>query len=129
VKITINIETNEPADIERIATALTGGTATVKTTKAAAPAAAAANTAPAAAAANTPAAAAPAVPSDKQIMDAVNPAVAKLGAGGQEKLKGWIAANYKTKDGAPAGLKSVADDQKADMVAKFALIAAGTLTI
>ena len=139
MKFTINIETSEPMDIKRIADALTGSTATV-TTGNAKPAAKtavaassdtgnAASTGQAATTDASPSETAAAVPSEKQIMDAANGAVAKLGTGGQLKVKNWIATNFQQENGTPAGLKSVKDAQKADLVAKMNQITTGTLSI
>jgi hypothetical protein len=141
---TLTINSTDPADLTRVAQALNGSTGEVtgKQTpmKAAAAkpdtaaAASSASTAPTstgqiATTAASPSEPAADMPSEKAIMDAANAAVGKLGAGGQNKIKDWIAKGFQKADGTPAGLKTVKDSQKADMVAKLNQIAAGVVSL
>ena len=133
---TLTINSQDPAYLCRVAAALSG-TAEPKTLVKAPPTkevaaqpdtAATATAVPTATTAAPPSEAAAAdIPSDKQVMDAANAAVAKTGAGGQNKVKEWIAKNFQQKDGSPAGLKSIRDEQKAAMVMGLNSIAAGAL--
>lgn len=150
MKLTLNIETNDPADIARIASALAGDT---PSPAAAAPARSAGKakteTAPASAApsgaaqsattasASTPAPSEPAttspseptVPAEAELISAANVAVGKVGAGGADKVKSYIAANFKKADGSPGTLKMVADDQKAGLLDALQKIGRGEITL
>lgn len=146
MKITLNIETNDPADLERIAAALAGKEVAVTTgkpaaaraqtpkTDTAAAASAAQNTAQTAGEA-TPAASATtspsegAVPSDQELVAAANVAAGKLGVGGPDKLKNYIAANFKKADGSPGTLKMTAEGDRARLLDTLGKIGRGEITL
>lgn len=147
MKITLNIETNDPADLSRIAAALNGEAVTVTTTK---PAAArthkaaeapaptqpqAQTSAPAAtehapdtiqppASAEQPAA----VPTEADLIAAGNAAVAKVGNGGPDKVKKYIAEHFQKADGSPGTLKLTAENQRAKLLADLQAIGRGEIT-
>lgn len=136
MKITLNIETTDPADLERVAAALSGKSVTVTATKPAAKAAetkAAETKAPDTAAqqqqqtqqADTGAA----VPSDADLVAAANAAVAKVGAGGADKVKTYIANNFTKADGSPGSLKATAEGQRAKLLADLQKIGRGEISL
>lgn len=145
MKITLNIETNDPADLERVAAALAGkdvavttsgkpatAARTTKTETAAAPSttatAAAAQAAPAAD--PVPAAVADAaVPSDADLIAAANAATGKVGVGGPDKVKTYIAANFKKADGSPGTLKTTAEGERAKLLLALQQIGRGEITL
>jgi len=143
MKITLNIETNDPADLERIAAALAGKEVAVTTGK---PAAAKTQTASAATASKAasdpapaqtetagvqaaPADAGGAVPSDQELVAAANVAAGKLGVGGPDKLKNYIAANFKKADGSPGTLKMTAESDRARLLDTLGKIGRGEITL
>lgn len=145
MKITLNIETNDPADLERIAAALAGKEVAVTTGKPAA--AAKKDTAAASTASNAQSAAATqagtsattspdatppsegAVPSDQELVAAANVAAGKLGVGGPDKLKNYIAANFKKADGSPGTLKMTAEGDRARLLDTLGKIGRGEITL
>lgn len=148
MKIILNIETNDPADLSRIAAALNGEAVTVTTTKPATtrstkaaesptPAPAAATTAApvqtgASASAKT-ATASPseqaAVPAEADLIAAGNAAVAKVGNGGPDKVKKYIAEKFQKADGSPGTLKLTAENQRAKLLADLQAIGRGEITL
>lgn len=148
MKIILNIETNDPADLSRIAAALNGEAVTVTTTKPATtrstkaaesptPAPAAATTAApvqtgASASAKT-ATASPseqaAVPTEADLIAAGNAAVAKVGNGGPDKVKKYIAEKFQKADGSPGTLKLTAENQRAKLLADLQAIGRGEITL
>ena len=148
MKIILNIETNDPADLSRIAAALNGEAVTVTTAKPATtrstkaaesptPAPAAATTAApvqtgASASAET-ATASPseqaAVPTEADLIAAGNAAVAKVGNGGPDKVKKYIAEKFQKADGSPGTLKLTAENQRADLLADLQAIGRGEITL
>lgn len=146
MKITLNIETNDPADLERIAAALAGKEVAVTTGKPAVAKATAAKTetAPsagaaqasqsaqdqsAAASAASGSDAGGAVPSDQELVAAANVAAGKLGVGGPDKLKNYIAANFKKADGSPGTLKMTAEGDRARLLDTLGKIGRGEITL
>ena len=158
MKITVNIETNEPADLIRVANAIAGvmsdpstGDATKpttrRTTKTENPAASAAadqSSAPVATPANTaqpfdtgPTATTAASPSETPAMEvseatlvaAANAAVEKLGPSGPAKVKAWIGANFQKDDGSPGTLKLTRADQRVKLLTELQQIAQGAKSI
>lgn len=148
MKIILNIETNDPADLSRIAAALNGEAVTVTTTKPATtrstkaaesptPAPAAATTAApvqtgASASAKT-ATASPseqaAVPTEADLIAAGNAAVAKVGNGGPDKVKKYIAEKFQKADGSPGTLKLTAENQRAKLLADLQAIGRGEIAL
>jgi hypothetical protein len=145
MKITVNIETVDLGDLARIAAALGGEAVTVTQAKPSAKAAKSAEAA-APAVAYTPAPApapapvpavdappaaqpeqAPAVPTEADLIAAANAAVGKLGVGGPELVKSYIAAKFTKADGSPGTLKLVADDQRSRLLKTLQDIGTGTL--
>lgn len=145
MKITLNIETNDPADLERIAAALAGKEVAVTTGKTATAAkkdTAAASTASAAqsgaaaqagtSATTSNAATSPsegAVPSDQDLVAAANVATGKVGVGGPDKVKTYIAANFKKADGSPGTLKTTAEGERAGLLEALQKIGRGEITL
>jgi len=149
MKITLNIETNDPADLSRIAAALNGEAVTVTTTKPATtrstkaaesptPAPAAATTAAApvqtgASASAETATASPseqaAVPTEADLIAAGNAAVAKVGNGGPDKVKKYIAEKFQKADGSPGTLKLTAENQRAKLLADLQAIGRGEIAL
>lgn len=155
MKIILNIETNDPADLSRIAAALNGEAVTVTTTKPAttrasgkSETAASAATGPSSGQASTPAAtsqpsdngpsattaasppeqAAP-VPSEADLIAAGNAAVAKVGVGGPDKVKKYIAEHFQKADGSPGTLKLTAEHRRAKLLADLQAIGRGEITL
>lgn len=154
MKIILNIETNDPADLSRIAAALSGEAVTVTTTKPAATRASgksenavSAATGPTSGQASAPAAtsqpsdngpsatntASPseqaAVPSEADLIAAGNAAVAKVGVGGPDKVKKYIAEKFQKADGSPGTLKLTAENQRAKLLADLQAIGRGEITL
>lgn len=147
MKITLNIETNDPADLSRIAAALSGEAVTVTTTKPAATRASgksetAANaatgpssgqaSAPAATSQpsdNGPSATTAAVPTEDDLVAAGNAAVAKVGVGGPDKVKKYIAGHFQKADGSPGTLKLTAEPQRAKLLADLQAIGRGEIAL
>ena len=149
MKITLNIETNDPADLERVAAALAGKDVAVttsgkpataaRTTKADTPASSTASTAQTAAAAQsgTQAATSPdatslseaAVPSNDDLVAAANAATAKIGVGGPDKVKTYIAANFKKADGSHGTLKTTAEGERTKLLLALQQIGRGEITL
>ncbi|MEN6527572.1 MAG: hypothetical protein ABFD65_13905 [Candidatus Polarisedimenticolia bacterium] len=139
MKITVNIETTDPADLIRVANALAGvmpdpaqpaaerATASRRSTKTESPAAqqatapsSAPDTPPAATSQTSvtgPTATTAASPSDVTVTEAdlvaaANAAVAKIGPSGPAKVKEWIAANFQKDNGSAGTLKLTRADQR-----------------
>lgn len=155
MKIILNIETNDPADLSRIAAALNGEAVTVTTTKPAttrasgkSETAASAATGPSSGRASTPAAtsqpsdngpsattaASPSeqtapVPSEADLIAAGNAAVAKVGVGGPDKVKKYIAEHFQKADGSPGTLKLTAENQRAKLLADLQAIGRGEIAL
>ena len=141
MKIILNIETNDPADLERIAAALAGREVTVAGGKPTTPrkteAATVAGTTTGAALTGASVLAATAVashsesavPSDQELVAAANVSAGKLGVGGPDKLKSYIAANFKKADGSPGTLKMTAEGDRARLLDALQKIGRGELTI
>lgn len=150
MKITLNIETNDPADLERIAAALAGKEVAVTPGKGATKTAAAASgTAASSGQAATQAggsqtsasgqtattAASPsdaggaAVPSDADLIAAANTATGKVGNGGPDKVKTYIANNFKKADGSPGTLKTTAEGERAGLLLALQKIGRGEITL
>ncbi len=147
MKIILNIETNDPADLSRIAAALSGEAVTVTTTKPAATrasgkseTAASAATGPSSGQASTPATASQpsdsgpsattaAVPTEADLIAAGNAAVAKVGVGGPDKVKKYIAENFQKADGSPGTLKLTAENQRAKLLAALQSIGRGDIAL
>lgn len=142
MKITLNIETNDPADLERIAAALAGKEVAVTTGKPAAsrqPAkteqaasATAATQSQAGATTTASTAASPsdaAVPSDADLIAAANTATGKVGNGGPDKVKTYIANNFKKADGSPGTLKMTAEGDRARLLSDLQKIGRGEITL
>lgn len=150
MKITLNIETNDPADLERIAAALAGKEVAAPTGKGATKAAAAASGTAASSgqaasqAGGPPAsvsgqtattAASPsdhsdaAVPSDADLIAAANVATAKVGVGGPDKVKAYIAKNFKKADGSPGTLKLTAEGDRARLLSDLQKIGRGEIAL
>lgn len=142
MKITLNIETNDPADLERIAAALAGKEVAVTTGKPAAsrqPAkteqaasATAATQSQAGATTTASTAASPsdaAVPSDADLIAAANTATGKVGNGGPDKVKTYIANNFKKADGSPGTLKTTAESDRARLLSDLQKIGRGEITL
>jgi hypothetical protein len=143
MKITINIETADFGDLARIAAGLGGEAVTVTQAKPSAKAAKSAEAAaPAVAPAPAPAPApvpavdappaaqpeqAPAVPTEADLIAAANAAVGKLGVGGPELVKSYIAAKFTKADGSAGTLKLVADDQRSRLLKTLQDIGTGAL--
>lgn len=138
MKITLNIETNDPADLERIAAALAGKGATVIEGKPATTRSAKSDNAP-------PAGAAPAsqgaslaasgsdtgaaVPSDADLIAAANVATAKVGVGGPDKVKAYIAKIFRKADGSPGTLKLTAEGDRARLLSDLQKIGRGEIAL
>lgn len=147
MKITLNIETNDPADLSRIAAALSGEAVTVTTTKPAttrasgkSETAASAATGPSSGQASTPAATSQpsdngpsattaAVPTEADLIAAGNAAVAKVGVGGPDKVKKYIAEHFQKADGSPGTLKLTAENQRAKLLADLQAIGRGEIAL
>lgn len=144
MKITLNIETNDPADLERIAAALAGKDAAVTTGKSTpaakkteaapstaipAPGAAQARPQTAAASPSEPNPASAAVPADSDLIAAANAATQKVGIGGPDKVKTYIAANFKKADGSPGTLKTTAEGERAKLLLALQQIGRGEITL
>lgn len=149
MKITLNIETNDPADLSRIAAALNGEAVTVTTTKPAASTSgksgksetsASAATGPSSGQASTPAATSQpsdngpsattaAVPTEADLIAAGNAAVAKVGVGGPDKVKKYIAEHFQKADGSPGTLKLTAENQRAKLLADLQAIGRGEIAL
>lgn len=147
MKITMTIETGDPADVVRIGQALAGG-ATMAVTladtaqvpakrekKEAPPLSAPATAAPAkpaSASAPTEAGAVSvteAPPSEADILGALNDAVAKVGVSGAEKVRNYMKANYQNADGTPARVSGMRADQKPAFLKALKTIATGELVL
>lgn len=150
MKITLNIETNGPADLNRIAAALNGEAVTVMTTKPATarttkaaesptqtPVQTAAQNSPQDQAGVSSAATAgtgsitkqpAAVPTEADLIAAGNAAVAKVGNGGPDKVKKYIAEHFQKADGSPGTLKLTAEPQRAKLLADLQAIGRGEIT-
>lgn len=145
MKITLNIETNDPADLERIAAALAGKSVTVTEGKPAATRQAKTETAPSAGAAQASQSAqaqsgaasaasgsdqgGAAVPSDADLIAAANTATGKVGNGGPDKVKTYIANNFKKADGSPGTLKTTAEGDRARLLSDLQKIGRGEITL
>lgn len=157
MKITLNIETNDPADLSRIAAALNGEAVTVTTTKPAAStsgksgksetsasAATAASSGqaspqvatsqpsdngPSATTAASPSEQTAAVPTEADLIAAGNAAVAKVGVGGPDKVKKYIAEHFQKADGSPGTLKLTAENQRAKLLADLQAIGRGEIAL
>lgn len=145
MKITLNIETNDPADLERIAAALAGKDVAVTATRPASKPATAAKADPAPSNAVQPPAnvvpeATPQagatqspsdqpVPSEAELIAAANAAVAKVGNGGPAKIKDYVAANYTKADGSPGTLKLTAENQRAALLDALMKIGRGEIAL
>ena len=148
MKITVNIETNEPDYLIRVANAIAGvmldpstGDATKlvtrRTTKTESPVATASEAASAPAPAPSepsPAASAPAETpavevSEATLVAAANAAVEKLGPSGPAKVKAWIGANFQKDDGSPGTLKLTRADQRVKLLTELQQIAQGAKSI
>lgn len=141
MKITLNIETNDPADLERIAAALAGKGVTVtagRSTKAAEKTEAAHSAGAAQAsqsaqvqsdAASAASGSSGAVPSDAELVAAANAATGKIGVGGPDKVKSYIAANFKKADGSPGSLKTTAEGQRAALLDALQKIGRGEISL
>jgi hypothetical protein len=148
MKITVNIETNEPADLIRVANAIAGvmpdpstgdatKPATRRTTKTESPVATASEAASAPAPAPSepsPVASAPAETpamevSEATLVAAANAAVEKLGPSGPAKVKAWIGANFQKDDGSPGTLKLTRADQRVKLLTELQQIAQGAKSI
>lgn len=156
MKITLNIETNDPADLSRLAAALNGEPMTVTTTKPATarttgkPAETAANagtaassdqassqaatsqnsaSGPSATTAASPSEQAAPVPSEADLIAAGNAAVAKVGVGGPDKVKKYIAEHFQKADGSPGTLKLTAENQRAKLLADLQAIGRGEIAL
>jgi hypothetical protein len=148
MKITLNIETNDPADLERVAAALAGkdvavttsgkpatAARTTKTETAAAPSGGAAQASQAAqadqgqAASTAASVSEAAVPSDADLIAAANAATGKVGVGGPDKVKTYIAANFKKADGSPGTLKTTAEGERAKLLLALQQIGRGEITL
>jgi hypothetical protein len=143
MKLTLTIETQDPAELARVAQALNGvdiGPQETQATKPR-PSKAAASPAPVAETKAQQTTAAVSVeqaptadassepPTPAALNTAVNAACARLGNGGPAKVKAYIAANFTKPDGTPGGLMSTADAQKSKLLAALNQIAAGTLPL
>ncbi len=147
MKITLNIETNDPADLSRIAAALSGEAVTVTTTKPAASTSGKSGKSETSASAATaassgqasPQVATPqpsdngpeqtaAVPTEADLIAAGNAAVAKVGVGGPDKVKKYIAEHFQKADGSPGTLKLTAEPQRAKLLADLQAIGRGEIT-
>jgi len=140
MKIILNIETNDPADLSRIAAALNGEAVTVTTTKPATTRSTKAAESPtpapvqtgASASAGTAAASLSeqaAVPTEADLIAAGNAAVAKVGNGGPDKVKKYIAEKFQKADGSPGTLKLTAENQRAKLLADLQAIGRGEITL
>ena len=149
MKITLNIETNDPADLERIAAALAGKEVAVTTGKPAATRQAktdaSAGASGAAQSGTTASASGPApssnattspsdqggaaVPSDADLIAAANTATGKVGNGGPDKVKTYIANNFKKADGSPGTLKTTAEGDRARLLSDLQKIGRGEITL
>lgn len=142
MKITLNIETDNPADLERIAAALAGKEFAVTTGKPAAekpkPGPSAGITAGAvqtgasasvATATASPSEQSSAVPADSDLIAAANAATAKVGVGGPDKVKTYIAANFRKADGSPGTLKTTAENERAKLLLALQQIGRGEITL
>lgn len=142
MKIALNIETNDPADLSRIAAALNGEAVTVTTTKPAtarttkaaetpAPAQPQAQPSATAATERAPASAEQpaAVPTEADLIAAGNAAVAKVGNGGPDKVKKYIAEHFQKADGSPGTLKLTAEPQRAKLLADLQAIGRGEIAL
>lgn len=145
MKITLNIETNDPADLERIAAALAGKDVAVQVGKAreiagvksnkteTAHSAGAAQASQSAQVQSDAASAASgssgAVPSDAELVAAANAATGKIGVGGPDKVKSYIAANFKKADGSPGSLKTTAEGQRAALLDALQKIGRGEISL
>lgn len=148
MKITLNIETNDPADLERIAAALAGKSVTVTEGKPAAArtktdasagasgaaqsgtTASASGPAPSSNATTSPSdAGGAAVPSDADLIAAANTATGKVGNGGPDKVKTYIANNFKKADGSPGTLKTTAEGDRARLLSDLQKIGRGEITL
>jgi hypothetical protein len=147
MKITLNIETNDPADLERIAAALAGKEVAVTTGKPAATTTKKTETAPsggaaqasqsaqagsgqgASTAASGSDAGGAAVPSDADLIAAANTATGKVGNGGPDKVKTYIANNFKKADGSPGTLKTTAEGDRARLLSDLQKIGRGEITL
>lgn len=146
MKITLNIETNDPADLSRIAAALNGEAvtttkpATARTTKAAetpVPTQSQPQTSATAATERAPDTTQPpasaeqpaAVPTEADLIAAGNAAVAKVGNGGPDKVKKYIAEHFQKADGSPGTLKLTAEPQRAKLLADLQAIGRGEIAL
>jgi hypothetical protein len=138
MKLTLTIETQDPAELARVAQALNGIDTGPQETQAAKPrpSKAAASPVPVAET-KTPqtTVAAPTAdvssepPTPAALNTSVNAACSRLGNGGPAKVKAYIAANFTKPDGTPGGLVSTADAQKPALLKALNEIAAGTITL
>lgn len=146
MKIILNIETNDPADLSRIAAALNGEAVTVTTTKPATARTTKATETPAPTQPQTSATAATerapdttqppataeqpaAVPAEADLIAAGNAAVAKVGNGGPDKVKKYIAEHFQKADGSPGTLKLTAEPQRAKLLADLQAIGRGEIAL
>lgn len=159
MKITVNIETNDPSDLIRVANALAGvmpdpstgaaekpksnrttarnDAAAQATTATSAPATTPVNTSssfdsgPTATTAASPTDPTPpaAIVTEADLTAAANAAAAKLGGQGPAKIKAWIAASFQKADGSPGTLKLTRADQQAALLAGLQEIAQGVKAI
>ncbi|MBK9156765.1 MAG: hypothetical protein IPM11_01315 [Micropruina sp.] len=153
MKLTLNIETTDTAALARVVAALNGEVAPEPVAKPASRAAgkpkepaASSGTAASSAQGSTQAdastssasgqsattAASPSeqpVPSDAELVAAANAAVAKLGVSGPQKLKDYIAANFRKTDGSPGTLMSTAADQRSNLLTDLQRVGRGEITL
>lgn len=146
MKITLNIETDEPADLHRIVSALAGEPVAVTVTKPAARTTGKSNEAPtsanaaiAATSAHASATAATmqstdtgpsanvASPTDADMIAAANAAVAKLGVSGPATVKKYIAEKFPQPDGSPGTLLKISAERRPALIAALQSISRGEL--
>lgn len=130
MKISVNIETNDPADLIRVGNALAGVMADPTpsaaekpkvaraTTKAEPPAATTSAGPQSDASAGAPtttsasSATADVAVTEAELTAAANAASAKIGATGPGKVKDWIAQNFQKSDGSAGTLRLTREDQR-----------------
>jgi hypothetical protein len=136
MKFTLNIETNDPAELARFVEALEGGSRpdarnpaevkkeSIAKKQAPVPQVETATPAPAAVTQAEPQAE-PAVPQEQELIEAANAAAQKLGGGGPLKIKEHIAKTYQKADGSPGTLKQTQPAQRRALLEDLQKIAQG----
>lgn len=142
MKLTLNIETSDPNDLVRVASALAGTGAVVQVTapeptkakREAKPEPVAAPPAAQPTSFASPAPEQPAQPAataevtDEDLVQAANNAAIKLGGGGQARMREYIKANFLQEDGSPGTMMKTKKSQRPALLFALQQMSRGELT-